>query len=374
MSFVSQADIWEIYERYLNDLVEKFGNGKKLIQTPLPTLTHNEAMLKFGSDKPDLRFNLELKDITQSAHKSDFNVFKNAEIVRVLKVPKDGAEASRPVFGDHKPHTNKEINFTRKEIDDLLKLVQSMGAGGLAWTRIQEDGKPDQGVAKFLTEEILEDIQAKPGDTLFFAADTPSESAKFLDAVRNRIAKLFNLADPNLLAYAWITDFYLFEPSEEGATGMSKGASGVQFGHNPFSKPAATIEEIKKAREKGPEELLKIKALQFDCICNGMEMFSGGERCTDPELLMENFKTVGYGESEIKENFGPIMEAFMYGPPPHAGFGQGVDRLLMLLRDEENVREMTAFPKTSTCQDLMLNAPREVDKEVLDELSLKIKK
>ncbi|MBD3300257.1 MAG: aspartate--tRNA ligase, partial [Candidatus Moranbacteria bacterium] len=158
MAFIKQEDLWRIYEEYLKALLKKFAPAKKLLAYPLPKLTHNEAFERFGSDKPDLRFNLELKTITESAHKTDFNVFKKAEIVRVLRVPKSGKEASTPIFGEHRAFTNKEINFTRKEIDDLLKLVQSMGGAGLAWTKIKSDGKPDQGVAKFLTPEILKDI------------------------------------------------------------------------------------------------------------------------------------------------------------------------------------------------------------------------
>ncbi|MBD3299869.1 MAG: aspartate--tRNA ligase, partial [Candidatus Moranbacteria bacterium] len=208
----------------------------------------------------------------------------------------------------------------------------------------------------------------------FFAADTKRESAKYLDAVRNKIAQIYKLTDPDLLAFAWIKDFYLFEPSEEGATGMSKGKSGVQFAHNPFSKPACSLNELKKARKERKEALLEIKACQFDLICNNIEMFSGGERCTDPQLLSEAFKAVGYTKEELNKNFKPILEAFTYGPPPHGGLGQGVDRMLMILKGEDNVRELTAFPKTSTCQDLMLGSPREVDQEVLDEMGLKIKK
>jgi aspartyl-tRNA synthetase len=373
MAFVKQEDIWRIYEDYLFDLVDEFGGKKKLLEKPLPQLTHKEALEAFGCDKPDLRFSLKLKTITEIAKKTDFNIFKTAEVIRVLRVPQDGEEASKPVFGKAKPYFNGEINFTRKEIDDLMQLVQSMGAAGLAWTKINNNGEAEQGIAKFLNQDFLSSIKAKPGDTLFFAADTQRDSAKYLDAVRSKIAEIFKLADPNLLAYAWIKDFYLFDEAEEGAQGMSQGDLGVQFAHNPFTNPAASLEELKTAKQKGKKELLKIKAKQFDCVCNGMEMFSGGERCTDPEMLSESFQAVGYPKEEVKTNFGPILEAFSYGPPPHGGFGQGVDRLLMLLKGEENVRELTAFPKTSTCQDLMLNAPRSVTEEQLEELGIEIK-
>ncbi|MBD3238506.1 MAG: aspartate--tRNA ligase [Candidatus Moranbacteria bacterium] len=373
MAFTTQQDIWEMYQQYLAELIKKFAPRKKLLKTPLPKFSHKQAQERFGSDKPDIRFGLELSDITKIAQKTDFNIFKQAEQINLLKVPKIRARAFELTGFDLKVFGQGDLVFSRKDLDDLTEIAKGAGAAGLAWTKIIKDNQPEGGIAKFLSPDLIKQMNAAQGDTLFFAADTRAQTAKILDIVRNQIAEKFSLKDPNLLAFCWINDFPIFEPVEEGAHGMSEQGSGVQFGHNPFTNPDCTLEELKKARQTGAPALLKIKARQFDLVCNGMEMFSGGERCVNPAMLHESFKAVGYSDKQVKRNFGPILEAFEYGPPPHSGLGQGMDRMLMTLNDETNVREMTAFPKTATCQDLMLNSPRPVAPAVLDELGLAIK-
>ncbi|MBD3244969.1 MAG: aspartate--tRNA ligase [Candidatus Moranbacteria bacterium] len=374
MAFVKQEDVWQMYEDFLSQFLTKFGEGKKLLQKPLPRFSYNEAIERFGTEKPDLRFALELMDVTKEAQKTDFKIFKQAQNVRALKVPKARQKAFESKDLNLKVYGKGDLEFSRKDIDELTEIAKGAGAPGLAWIKIDQKGQASGAIAKFLNLSFIRSLKPEPFDTIFFAADNPSETAKILDIIRRNIQERFKLGDPDILAFCWINDFPLFEPVEEGAHGMSEKGSGVQFGHNPFTNPDCTLKQLKEARKKGVEELLKIKARQFDLACNGYEMFSGGERCTDGQMLSESFEAVGYSKKVIDKNFGPIMKAFKFGPPPHAGLGQGIDRLLMLLRDEPNVREMTAFPKTAIGQDLMLGAPRKVSKEVLDELRIEVKK
>ena len=346
MSFVEQEDIWDIVEPLMVELTEKF-SAKKIITKPFPRLTYQEAMDKYGSDKPDLRFALEIVDVTDWAADSGFSVFAEAAraggVVRALPVP-GGASLSR------------------KEIDELTEIARAKGAKGLAYIIIKENGDLHSPIVKFLGEELARKIiaqsRAQAGDLVFFGADEKKTVRAVLGAVRSECGRRLGLADKNLAAWCWITDFPMYEYSE-----LEPGK--IDFCHNPFSMPQGGLSALK---EKNPLDIL---AFQYDLVCNGCEISSGAIRNHDPEIMYAAFALAGYKQEEVDRKFGHMIRAFSYGAPPHGGIAPGLDRLLMILLDVESIRDIYAFPKDGQARDAMMDSPSEVSEKQLKELGLK---
>ena len=344
MSFVEQDDVLEVVESLYTEILPKL--SPKTLVTPFTRLTYDEAMARYGSDKPDLRYGLELKDAAPVLKDTQFSVFQSAlgsgGQVKLICYP-SGASLSR------------------KEIDDLTTLAKSMGAKGLAYLLVQEDGVKSP-IAKFLSPEEISGLvalaEAKPGDLVAFVADTPEIVAKTLDRLRREIATRLSLADPNTLHFCWVTDFPVFERDEE--------RGGWTFAHNPFSMPHP---EDLPYLESDP---LRCRAFCYDLVCNGSEAASGSIRIHKRDIQERIFKMLGKTDEQIQEQFGHMLAAFDFGAPPHGGMAPGLDRLIMYLTDDDNVREVIAFPKSGGGFDPMMSAPSAVDDAQLQELSLTV--
>lgn len=333
-------------EVLIKDLVKNFAK-KSLIDEQIPRIPYREAMEKYGSDKPDLRFDMQLVDLNEILAKTEFGVFKNAECVKAICV-KNGASLSR------------------KQIDNFTEIAKSEGAGGLAYI-IFENDEVRSPIAKFLTQEeidgILSETNAENGDAIFFGADKRQIVNKVLGRLRNEFASHFGLKDENKVALAWIVDFPFYEYDEK--------AKKVDFGHNPFSMPKGGLETLKNAETD--EQKLEILADQYDMVMNGYEICSGAVRNHNPEVMYEVFAKLGYGKEYVEEKFGAMLTAFKFGAPPHAGCAFGLDRIFMILMNEENIREVVAFPKNGSGVDLMMESPNFVENSQLDELNIEIK-
>ncbi len=343
MSFPTIDKIFASCENLLKDTYVAAAPHKKIMQFPFPRIPFDESIRKYGTDKPDIRYEVEISEITQIVKgNTDFNVFNNAPSVHAIAAP-GGAE------------------WTRKEIDEMEALAKREGAKGLAYTKVTESGF-DGGVAKFIqdhSQEIIKQVGANVGDLLFFGADKLETACKVLGKVRVAIADKLGLKDPNVLAFAWITEFPMYE--------MNESTGKVEFGHNPFSLP---LGGMKAFEEKDP---LKIKTSQYDLAFNGYEILSGSIRNHDPEVLVKAFDVVGYDEQTVIERFGGLYNAFQYGAPSHGGFAIGIDRFLMEIIDEPNIRDVYAFPKSNSGQDLMMGAPSPMNKPDLDILGIELK-
>ncbi len=363
MSFVEQDDVFEVVENYLKYVISKLSPNKKiLLGKDLKSriglgeykddwflrLTYEEALNYYGTDKPDLRFDMKFVDLTDVFKNSEFAVFKsvvdNKWVIKAIKL--------------------ENQKMTRKEIDDLTKIAQKAWAKWLAYI-IYDEEWPRSPILKFFSEEekkAIEDrLQPKIWDIIFFSADKFDKAVKVLDVVRQTLRDWYNLADKDELAFVWIYDFPMFEKDEI--------TWKIDFSHNPFSAPQWWYEAIKN---KEWDELLDVKAYQYDLVLNWYEILSGSLRNTDINALIEAFKKVWRTEEEVKEKFGAMYEAFQYWVPPHWWFAIGMDRLMMILTDEDNIREVYAFPKTWKWIDLMMNAPSKVDEEQLEELKIKL--
>lgn len=349
MSFVEQEDIWQMTEPLIIQLTEKFSD-KKIIKKPFPRLSWREAMAKYGSDKPDLRFDFPIKDITPLVKDCGFAVFAKAinegGVVHALKVD-DGAK------------------FSRSQIDELTQIAKNYGAKGLAYIIIEEKGKESEmksPIIKFLGEKTAKDIvkflKAKPGDIIFFGADKWLRVCKALGAVRDECGRHLGLKDNKSIAWVWIQDFPLYEYNEE--------EKKIEFSHNPFSMPQGGLKDLE---EKNPLEIL---AYQYDLVCNGYEISSGAIRNHEPKIMYKAFALAGYTKEEVDEKFGHMIRAFEYGAPPHGGLAPGIDRIMMILWDCESIRDIYAFPKDGQARDVMLDIPAEVDPKQLKELKIKI--
>ena len=353
MSFVEDGEeVRREVEPLMRQLATEFA-GKKLLDlsglavgdgSPIPRISYRDAMETYGSDKPDLRFGMELIELTDVFANTEFGVFKNAECIKAICV-KNGASLSR------------------KQIDQFTDVAKSEGAGGLAYITYQ-DGEAKSPIAKFLSEAELAAIQqqtgAVDGDAVFFGADTRSVVNAVLGRLRNEFAAHFNLKDPSVVALAWIIDFPFYEWDDHGKK--------LDFGHNPFGMPKGGLQALESANTDA--EKLAIVADQFDMVMNGYEICSGGVRNHNPAVLYKVFDLLGFSESYVEEKFGAMLNAFKYGAPPHAGCAFGVDRILMELIDETNVRETLAFPKNGSGVDVMMDSPSTVDPAQLKELGL----
>lgn len=344
MSFVDDGEeVRQMVEPLMKKLATELAH-KKLLTQDIPRIPYLEAMEKYGSDKPDLRYGMELIELTDIFENTEFSVFKSAETVKAILV-KNGATLSR------------------KQIDKFTDIAKKEGAGGLAYITY-ENGEAKSPIAKFLSRVELTELKtrmnAEDGDAIFFGADKRSVVNAVLGKLRTEFADHFGLKDPNLVAFAWIVDFPFYEWDERGKK--------LDFGHNPFSMPKGGLDTIKKATTD--EEKLSIVADQYDMVMNGYEICSGGVRNHNPEVLYEVFAVLGFSRDYVEEKFGAMLNAFKYGAPPHAGCAFGVDRILMELMNEQNVREVVAFPKNGSGVDVMMNSPSVVDEAQLKELGL----
>ncbi len=338
-------EIRQTMEPLIKQLVTDFA-GKKLLHEDIPRITYREAMDRFGSDKPDLRYGMELIDLTDIFVSSEFSVFKKAAESGVVK-------AIRVEGGS---------GLSRSQIDSFTDIAKKEGAGGLAYISFV-DGEAKSPISKFLSDSEIAEMQkrtgAKNGDTLFFGADTRDTVNKVLGKLRIEFADHFNLKDPNLVALAWVIDFPFYE--------WNDGERKVDFGHNPFSMPKGGLQSLEAA-----DDPLTIVADQYDMVMNGYEICSGAVRNHNPEVMYKAFGILGYDEAYVDAKFGAMINAFKYGAPPHAGCAFGLDRIFMVLIGEENIREVVAFPKNGSGVDVMMNSPSVVDKAQLDDLSLHI--
>ncbi|MEM5947076.1 aspartate--tRNA ligase [Spirochaetia bacterium 38H-sp] len=345
MSFVDQDDVLAVTEGLMAHIMGKSMDVQ--LKTPFPRISYHEAMEKYGSDKPDLRFGLEMQDFAPYAENSDFGVFKSVlssgGAVRALVVPGGAA-------------------FSRKDIDELEKAAKTYKAKGLAWFKLTEEGL-EGGISKFFAEQrnaIISGLGAKAGDIVLMVADKWQVCCTALGAVRNAVAKKLELIPEGSFAFCWITDFPLFEYNED--EGRWEAA------HHMFTMPR---EEHLELLEKDPGA---VRAAAYDLVCNGYELASGSIRVHDPAIQKRIFSVVGFSEEEAEKRFGFLLKAFRYGPPPHGGIAPGLDRLVMIMAGEDSIRDVIAFPKNTVGASPMDESPAEVDKAQLDELGIIIKK
>ena len=340
MSFATQEDVFEVMEKVIYNTFKVFSNKK--VDEHFIRIPYKEAMLKYGSDKPDLRNPLVIKDVTNIFEKLDIKVF-NKKIVRTITLPR-GAKQTRTFYDDI-------TNFA----------IEKCHAKGLAWLKVGEDSTLQGPIAKLIDDnsrdQLLKQTDTKPGDSIFFIAERKGMVEKIAGPVREELGKKANLLEKNCYKFCWIVDFPMFEADENGK---------IKFSHNPFSMPQGGLKEL---NEKNPLDIL---AYQYDIVCNGIELSSGAVRNHDPEIMVKAFEIAGYTEEEIMKRFSALYKAFHYGAPPHAGIAPGVDRMLMLLTDEESIREVIAFPMNSKAEDLLVGAPNEVSLKQLKEANIKI--
>jgi aspartyl-tRNA synthetase len=349
MSFVEQEDIFQVVEKLMINLFKKF-SSKKILYEKFPRISYKEAMQKYGTDKPDLRNPLIIQDVTQIFTREDvkFDIFK--------KLVKSGSNVRAII-------TKNTKDKPRSFFDNIDKWAKEQGASGLAYFTIEKDKeiKGKGPVGKFFSEESLKEMMkicdAKVGDSIFLSCGKEQEVEKILSLARNKIAKDLNILEENQFAFCWIVDYPMFEYDE-----ITKK---IIFSHNPFSMPQGDINDLNF------EKPLNIKAFQYDIVCNGIELSSGAIRNHIPELMYKLFSIAGYNEKQVNEKFSGMINAFSYGAPPHGGIAPGIDRIVMLLADKENIREVTLFPMNQNAQDLMMKAPSDVDNSQLKELGIK---
>ncbi len=345
MSFADNGEmVREEMEPLIKSLVKDFA-GKKLLSEKVPRIPYTESMERYGVDKPDLRYGMELTELTDVFSKTEFKVFKQP-CVKAICV-KGGAK------------------LTRREIDEFTEQARKLGAGGLAYI-LYSDGEAKSPILKFMSDEeiagVRERMGAEDGDAVFFGADERDKVNKVLGQLRISFADHFGLKDPNVVALCWIVDFPFYEWDEKNKK--------LDFGHNPFSMPKGGLEALEKAETV--EEKLAIVADQYDMVMNGYEICSGAVRNYNPEIMYKVFNILGYNKEYVEARFGGMLSAFKFGAPPHAGCAFGIDRIFMVLEDTENIRDIVAFPKNGNGVDLMMNSPSVVDQVQLDEAHLAI--
>ncbi len=352
MSFVEQEDVFGVIETLFLKLFKTFSN-KKILHEKFPRITYEDAMLKYGSDKPDLRNPLEISDLTIIFDREDvkFDIFKklvkSGSLVRAL-IAKNTKDKPRSFF------------------DNIDRWAKEQGSSGLAYFTLEKDDKINAKgpIGKFFSEnallEIMKITNANIGDTVFLSCGKKNDVEKILSVARNKIAEDLNLIDNEIFSFCWIIDYPMYEIDET--------TKKIKFSHNPFSMPQG---EINKLDLSNP---LNIKAYQYDIVCNGIELSSGAIRNHVPELMYKLFEIAGYSKNDVNSKFSGMINALSYGAPPHGGIAPGIDRIVMLLANEKNIREITMFPMNQNAQDLMMNAPSEISEEQLKELNLSLKK
>ena len=342
MSFATQEDVFRVGEEVLSATFEKFApEGYAVTQAPYPIISYKQAMLEFGTDKPDLRNPLRIIDVTDFFQKCTFKPFVG-RTVRAIKV-----------------HAEMSKGFHEK----LLKFATDMGMGGLGYLEVAEDLSYKGPIDKFIPEEYKAELRELaglvPGDTLFFIADKEEKANYYAGQLRIELGNKLDLCEKNAYRFCYVNDFPMFELDEE--------TKKIGFTHNPFSMPQGGLDALLN------EDPLKILAYQYDIVCNGVELSSGAVRNHDLDIMVKAFEIAGYDEETLKAKFGALYQAFQFGAPPHAGMAPGVDRMIMLLRNEENIREVIAFPMSGSAQDLMCGAPGDVTEQQLREVHIKVR-
>ncbi len=342
MSFSTQEDVFKIIEEVIPYTFKKFTNWQ-VDEGPFIRIPYKEAMEKYGIDKPDLRNPLIIQDATKLFEQTEFNNFKG-KTIKIIIVP-EGAKQGRKFFD---------------KMEEYAK-TDEVGAKGLAWTKIEETGELTGGISKFITEEIAEKLKteykAQNNSSIFFIADEFEKAQKIAGLIRIELGKRLDLLQKNTYKFCFIVDFPMYELSDEGT---------IDFSHNPFSMPQGGLKAL---QTKDPLEIL---AYQYDLVCNGYEMASGAVRNHDPEIMVKAFEIAGYSEKDVKERFGALYNAFQYGTPPHAGAAPGIDRMIMLIADSQNIREIIAFPKNKKARDLLMRAPSQVNEQQLKDVHIKL--
>ena len=342
MSFSTQEDVFKVIEDVVPYTFEKFTNWK-VDKGPFVRIPYKEAMEKYGIDKPDLRNPLIIQDVTKVFENSEFNAFKG-KTIKAIVVP-DGANQGRKFF-------DKMVEFATSD---------EVGAKGLAWVKFENTFEVTGGISKFITDDIKEKLKneylVQNNSCVFFVADEFEKAQKIAGLVRIELGKRLDLLEKNVYKFCFIVDFPMYELSDEGT---------IDFSHNPFSMPQGGLEALKSKKP------LDILAYQYDLVCNGYEMASGAVRNHNPEIMVKAFEIAGYKEEDVKNRFGALYNAFQYGTPPHAGAAPGVDRMVMLIADSQNIREIIAFPKNKKARDLLMNAPSKVDEKQLKDVHIKL--
>ena len=342
MAFSTQEDVFGVIEKIIPQTFEHFTNWK-VDNGPFIRIPYREAMEKYGIDKPDLRNPLIIQDATSIFKDTEFNAFKD-KAIKIIVVP-EGAEQGRKFF-------DKMTEFA---------VSSEVGAKGLAWTKVTQNNDVEGGISKFITDDVktklISEYGVKQNSAIFFIADEFERSQKIAGLVRIELGKRLDLIEKNVYKFCFIVDFPMYELSDEGK---------IDFNHNPFSMPQGGMDSLEN---KDPLDIL---AYQFDLVCNGYEMASGAVRNHDPEIMIKAFEIAGYNEEDVKNRFGALFNAFQYGTPPHAGAAPGIDRMVMLIADSSNIREVIAFPKNKRARDLLMRAPSKVTKEQLDEVHIAV--
>ena len=342
MSFATQEDVFRVGEEVLSATFEKFApEGFEVTKAPYPIISYKQAMLEFGTDKPDLRNPLRIVDVTDFFQRCTFKPF-HGKTVRAIKV-----------------HADMSKGFHEK----LLKFAQSIGMGGLGYLEVKEDMTYKGPIDKFIPDDMKTEIKdiagLEAGDTIFFIADNEKQAALYAGEIRTALGERLDLIEKNAYRFCYINDFPMYEYDPE--------AKKIIFTHNPFSMPQGGLEALETMK---PEDIL---AYQYDIVCNGVELSSGAVRNHDMEIMVKAFEIAGYTEDDLKEKFGALYNAFQFGAPPHAGMAPGVDRMIMLLTNEENIREIIPFPMNGNAQDMMCGAPGEVTEQQLREVHIKVR-
>ena len=342
MSFATQEDVFKVGEEVLTAAFEKFApEGYEVTQAPYPIISYKQAMLEFGSDKPDLRNPLRIVDVTDFFQRCTFKPF-HGKTVRAINV---------------------HAKLSKGQHEKLLKFAQSIGMGGLGYLEVLGDKSYKGPIDKFIPDDMKQEIAdiagLTPGDTIFFIADREAQAALYAGQIRTELGNRLDLIEKNSYRFCYINDFPMYEYDNEEKKYI--------FTHNPFSMPQGGLEAL---NTKEPSEIL---AYQYDIVCNGIELSSGAVRNHDLDIMVKAFEIAGYTEEDLKEKFGALYNAFQFGAPPHAGMAPGVDRMIMLLRNEENIREIIPFPMNGNAQDLMCGAPNEVSEQQLREVHIKVR-
>ncbi len=343
LAFATQEDVFAVGEEVMVDVFTKFGNGKPVSPAPFRRIPFDEAMLRYGSDKPDLRNPLLIEDLTAFFAEIDFPAFKGKPVRGIV------------VGGSDK--------MTRSFHEGMLSFAMEIGMKGLGYLSVAEGNELKGPIAKFIPDDkqdiLFSTLGLKPNDTLFFISDTKDTVDKFAGQIRTALGERMDLVDKDRFEFCYITDFPMFEKNDDGK---------IDFTHNPFSMPQGEMEALETMNP------LDVKAYQYDIVCNGVELSSGAVRNHRPEVMVKAFEIAGYTEDTVKERFGALYNAFQYGAPPHAGMAPGIDRILMLLKNENNIREVIAFPMNSNAQDILMGAPGEVTEQQLRDVHIKIRK
>lgn len=342
MSFATQEDVFKVGEEVLTSTFEKFApEGYEVTKAPYPVISYEQAMLEYGTDKPDLRNPLRIIDVSEFFNRCTFKPFQK-KTVRAINV---------------------HAKLSKGQHEKMLKFAQSIGMGGLGYLEVLEDKSYKGPIDKFIPDDMKQELAElaglNAGDTIFFIADREKQASLYAGQIRTELAQRLGLIEEKAYRFCYINDFPMYEYDEE--------EKKIGFTHNPFSMPQGGLDALNNM------EPLDIKAYQYDIVCNGIELSSGAVRNHDMQIMIKAFEIAGYDEEVLKDKFGALYNAFMFGAPPHAGMAPGIDRMIMLLRNEDNIREVIPFPMSGTAQDLMCGAPSEVTEQQLREVHIKVR-